>query len=237
MRRWQRAFVTALLGSVLLLSGCVDYDAGIRFDGLHGGAIVQQVRLGERLTSFSRAQATAWLDSIERRARQLGGRTEQASPLELSVTIPFGDGPDLERKFNRFFHPDAETSSDLVAFDAVLELQQSNLLLAQRTALRLDLDLRALGVLSPEAARIVDAASLVDLDFWLEVPGDLQAEGARREGSQVAWTLQPGKVNTLRATFWLPEPIGIGAAAIALFCLGGFYLKYRCWPWQQSVSE
>lgn len=46
-----------LLLASLLLSGCVKYDVGINFQGQHHGAIVQQIKLGEQLTSFSNSQA------------------------------------------------------------------------------------------------------------------------------------------------------------------------------------
>ncbi|ERN40526.1 protein of unknown function (DUF3153) [Rubidibacter lacunae KORDI 51-2] len=235
----RRVWALVLAGCMLLLSGCVQYDAGIRFEGLHRGAIVQRVQLGDRLSSFSKSSVREWLRSIERRAQQLGGRVERVSPLELAVEIPFGSGPELAQKFNAFFHPDAPASSDLVAFDASLDVRQTNLLLVQRTYLKLALDLRALALLSPEAAEVVDAGSLVDLEFHLDVPGSVRkaSPGARREGSQLVWTLQPGTIASLEAAFWSVEPLGWGAIAIALFVVGGFYLKYHHLPWSAPRSS
>ena len=37
----------------LLLSGCVKYDVGLNFDNSNSGELVQHIKLGERLTSFS----------------------------------------------------------------------------------------------------------------------------------------------------------------------------------------
>jgi len=60
---------------------------------------VQHIKLGERLTSFSGDSAQEWLNSIERRAQQLQGKTKRSNQ-EVTVTIPFNNGAELEAKFN-----------------------------------------------------------------------------------------------------------------------------------------
>ena len=65
--------VCLLLLASLLLSGCVDYDLGVNLNSANYGQFVQHIKLGEKLTSFSGESDYEWLDSIERRARQLQG--------------------------------------------------------------------------------------------------------------------------------------------------------------------
>jgi hypothetical protein len=83
----------------------VEYDVGVTFNSPHRGEIVQHIKLGERLTSFSGDSAQEWLTSIERRVRQLQGKTKRVSNEEITVTIPFNNGAELEAKFNEFFNP------------------------------------------------------------------------------------------------------------------------------------
>ncbi len=96
-------FWVVLLAS-LLLSGCVNYDVGVNFDNSNHGELVQHIKLGERLTSFSGDYVYEWLNSIERRARKLEGKTKRISPEEIIVTIPFSNGQELQQKFNEFFN-------------------------------------------------------------------------------------------------------------------------------------
>lgn len=240
-----------ILLSSLLLSGCVQYDVGVNFEGQHHGAIVQHIKLGEQLTSFSNEQATEWLRSIEQRARQLQGKTNRLSDEEIVVTIPFNNGQELESKFNQFFNPVEQQKSssgssetvDLPQLESKLHIAQGNFLLVQRDRLSYDLDLRSLGVLSSKGNVIVSPNTLLDLKFSLEAPwGARSIEKAENaihpevydDGHQLVWTLQPGQLNHIEAVFWLPSPLGVGSLAIALFILGGFYLKYKSFPWQVS---
>lgn len=241
--------IWAILLVSLLLSGCVNYDVGINFEGTHRGTIVQQIELEERLTNFSGAQVQEWLKSIERRARQLQGKSERLSERELRVTIPFSSGAELESKFNQFFNPierkqqmppKAAQALDLPTFDSKFHLEQGNFLLVERNYLSYDLDLRSLGVLSNDGKVLVSPGSLLDLRFSLESPWgarsvnraiDMPRPETYEGGQQLVWTLQPGQVNHLEAVFWLPNPLGIGTVAIALLVLVGFYLKYKSFPW------
>lgn len=68
--------------------------------------MIQHIKLGEQLTNFSEKEGNAWLNSIERRALKLQGKSKRLSQDELVVTIPFSNGQDLVKKFNQFFYSD-----------------------------------------------------------------------------------------------------------------------------------
>ncbi len=243
--------VWVILLASLLLSGCVNYDVGVNFEGQHRGQIVQHIKLGEQLTSFSNSQAQDWLKSIESRAWQLQGKTKRLSDQEIVVTIPFNSSTELASKFNQFFNPVVNKESqskevetvDLPKFNSKFRLNPGNWIFWQRNHLSYDLDLRSLGVLSSNGSVIVSPGSLFDLQFSLETPwGARSVEKAANaikpavydKGHKLVWTLQPGQLNHLEAVFWLPSPLGIGLLAIALLVLGGFYLKYKSFPWATS---
>lgn len=247
--RWR--VLCAFLLSSLLLSGCVRYDVGVNIEGAHRGAIVQHIKLEERLTNFSGSEVTEWLNSIERRAGQLEGRTQRISDRELTVTIPFNNTAELESKFNQFFNPVERKKSrdrtvetvDLPNFDSKLHLDRNNFILWQRNRLSYNLDLRSLGVLSANGNVVISPGTLLDLQFGLQTPWGARsvrkgenaiAPEVDSNGHQLAWKLKPGDLNHIEAVFWLPSPLGIGTLLIALLVLGGFYLKYKSFPWQAT---
>jgi len=236
-----------ILLASLLLSGCVKYDLGVNFEGQHHGAIVQHIQLGEKLTSFSNSQVAQWFKSIERRAQQLQGKTKRFSEQDIVVTIPFASGAELESKFNQFFHPVVQKSSqsqvsetvDLPNFNSKFLLKQSNFFFWQRNYLSYELDLRSLGVLSANGNIIVSPGSLFDLHFSLETPWGArslnQTDNAPKpefsaDGHQLVWTLKPGQLNHLEVVFWLPSPLGFGTLLIVLLVLSGYYIKYKSFP-------
>lgn len=234
-----------MLLAALLLSGCVNYDVGVNFKSQHRGEIVQHIKLGEQLTSFSSSPAQEWLDSIERRARQLGGQTKRLSHEEIVVKIPFYTGAEFESKFNEFFNPGVKKGNktsagvDLPKLNSKASLTQGNFLFFVRNKLSYDLDLRSLGVLSSNGNVIVSPGSLFDLEFSLQTPWGAKsveksanaiAPVVSEQGHKLVWTIQPGELNHLEAVFWLPSPIGIGTLVIALFVVVGFFLKYQRLP-------
>ncbi|MEG4800548.1 DUF3153 domain-containing protein [Microcoleus sp. ARI1-B5] len=239
-------FVFCLL---TLVTGCVQYDVGVNFESQTRGEIVQHIKLGERLTSFSSETVADWLKSVERRVRLLDGKTKRLSEREVRVTIPFNNGAELEDKFNQFYHPIAQTAksrvatpleTDLPKFESHLSVKQNNLLLVLRNRLSLELDLRSLSLLSSNGSPLLSPGGLLELDFSLNtpwgaenidttVPGALVPE-SYQQGKQLVWKLKPGEVNYLEATFWIPSPVGIGALIIALFVAGGIALKYQILP-------
>ncbi|MEB3181421.1 MAG: DUF3153 domain-containing protein [Nostocaceae cyanobacterium] len=247
---WQRSrFVWVILFASLLLSGCVNYDLGVNFDSPNHGTIVQHIKLGERLVSFSGEEASEWLNSIERRARKLQGKTLRMSSEEIAVRIPFNNGKELQVKFNEFFQPtatkkgqgkNAEAESELPKIESNLIVNQNNFLLMERNRLIYDLDLRSLSLIATDNNVLVNPGSVLDLEFTLNTPWGaklveeesetvLQAE-SRNDGKQLVWQLIPGQLNHIDVVFWLPSPIGIGAVVIILFVTLGTYLRYSFMP-------
>ncbi len=239
-----RLFGVVLLAS-LLLSGCVQYQVGVNFAHPNRGEIVQHIKLGERLISFSGESASDWLSSIERRARLLQGKVKRLSNEEIAVTIPFNNGAELVEKFNNFFHPTEEKNladvtdgeTNLPQIDSRLSLNQNNFLLLVRNRLSYDLDLRSLSLLSTNSNVSVTSGSLLEFEFSLNTPWGARsvekAENAIQPEKQeqlLVWRLQPGELNHLEAVFWLPSPIGIGTVFIVLFVIAGIYLRYKFMP-------
>ena len=250
--------ICILLLASLLLSGCVDYDLGVNLNNASYGKFVQHIKLGEKLTSFSGDSVYEWLDSIERRARELEGKAKRISEEEVIVTIPFSNGRELERKYNRFFNSrndsknssknktksrskKSQSESELPKIDSNLLLKQSNFLLLVRNKLVYDLDLRSLALISSKGNELTNTGSIIDLEFSLKTPwgasSNQQAEDSiepeinnKKNNKQLSWKLKPGKLNHLEAVFWLPSPIGIGTLLIVLFVALGFYLRYSFMP-------
>ncbi|MBV6625026.1 MAG: DUF3153 domain-containing protein [Rivularia sp. (in: Bacteria)] len=238
--------VCILLLASLLLSGCVDYDLGINLNNANYGKFVQHIKLGEKLTSFSGDAVYEWLDSIERRARELDGKAKRISEEEVIVTIPFSNGRELQRKYNVFFNSrdnaksgtkKADSESELPKIDSNLFLKQSNFLLLVRNQLIYDLDLRSLGLISSKGNVLTNTGSILDLEFSLNTPwGASSIEKTedsiepQKNNKQLSWKLKPGQLNHIEAVFWLPSPVGIGTLFIVLFVALGFYLRYSFMP-------
>ncbi|WP_445291800.1 DUF3153 domain-containing protein [Calothrix sp. NIES-2098] len=230
----------------LLLSGCVKYDVGVNFDNSNHGELVQHIKLGERLTSFSGDYVYEWLNSIERRARKLEGKTKRISPEEVIVTIPFNNGQELQEKFNEFFNSrtnqkaeavQSESNSELPKIESNLLIEQNNFLLFVRNRLIYDLDLRSLSLIASNGNVLTNTGSILDLDFSLKAPFGAKnipiAENAiepEKNRNQLVWKLRTGELNHIEVVFWLPSPLGIGALLIALFVWGGLYLRYTFMP-------
>ncbi|MBD2449464.1 DUF3153 domain-containing protein [Nostoc sp. FACHB-152] len=230
----------------LLLSGCVKYDVGVNFNHSNSGELVQHIKLGERLTSFSGDYVYAWLDSIENRARKLEGKARRISQEEIIVTIPFSNGQELQTKFNEFFSSHNtqkvevnanKTNSELPKIESNLLLFQNNFLLVVRNRLIYDLDLRSLALIASKGNVLADTGAILDLEFSLKTPWGAKniqltenAAEPQKQGNQLVWRLQPGELNHIEVVFWLPSPLGIGALLIILFVWGGLYLRYNFMP-------
>lgn len=242
----QNPILWLVLLTSLLLTGCVNYDVGINFDNSNSGELVQHIKLGERLTSFSGDYVYEWLNSIERRARKLEGKAQRVSQEEVIVTIPFNSGRELQEKFNEFFNSRAnepsesvqsESDSKLPKIESNVLLEQNYFLLLVRNRLIYDLDLRSLSLIASKGNVLANAGSILDLEFSLKTPWGVkniqQTETAitpETNGNQVVWKLQPGELNHIEAVFWLPSPLGIGTLLIILFVWGGLYLRYNFMP-------
>lgn len=238
-----------MLLAVFLLSGCVQYDAGVNFESPNKGEIVQHIKLREQLTAFSSEQAQDWLNSLQSRAKQLSGKVKRISKEEVILTVPFASGRELEEKFNEFFNPPVKKGSqpatDLPTIKSNLSLTQGNFIFWVRNRLSYDLDLRSLGVLSSDGNVIVSPGSLFDLDFSLKTPwGAKSVDNSTTaitpvvsdKGHEMVWKLNPGEVNHIEAVFWLPNPLGIGTLVIILLVVAGFYLKGKDSPGSGTVS-
>ncbi|NEQ25986.1 MAG: DUF3153 domain-containing protein [Microcoleus sp. SIO2G3] len=243
-----RLHIAALaLVAVFCLTGCVNYDVGVNFWSQTRGEIVQQVRLGEQLTSFSDAVAQTWLQSIQRRTRQLGGRTRRLNAQELLVKIPFNNGAELAEKFNAFFQPvplqsDADEKVGIPELRSQLQLSQNNFLLIERDRLQLDVDLRPLSVISANGNVLISPGELLTLQFRLNAPWgarQVEAIGAQvqQQGKQLVWKLKPGAENHLEAVFWVPSSLGIGAVAIAFLVAGGMFIHAQLFPAASLPNE
>ncbi|GAX39585.1 hypothetical protein NIES4075_05410 [Tolypothrix sp. NIES-4075] len=246
-------FVFFVLLASLLLSGCVQYEAGVNFENSNRGELVQHIKLAERLTSFSGDSVYEWLNSIERRARKEEGKVRRLSQSEIIVTIPFSNGEELQTKFNEFFNPNINqktevkgtSDSELPKIESNLLLFQNNFLLLVRNRLIYDVDLRSLSLIASNGNVLANAGSILDLEFSLKTPWGAKiiqeteqaiaysrAEGIAPEKSQnkLVWKLIPGQLNHIEAVFWLPSPLGIGSLLIILFVAGGLYLRYTFMP-------
>ena len=239
-----RFLIPIALCLATLLTGCVDYDVGINFATPYSGEITQHLKVSDKLGNLAPADTKRWLNSIEKRSRKLGGKIEKLDSQELLLTIPFGNGAELARKFNRLFQtniiPNAtipKDTVDLVRLNSHISIRQNNLVFFERNRLNLTIDLRSLGVLSQQDKIIISPDSLANLKFQLTTSGiarnvsksnNLQPLKTTKEG--LVWQLQPGEVNQIDVVFWLPSPIGISAAAIAVSIVLGYLLKYRRFP-------
>jgi hypothetical protein len=247
-------FVCLVLLASVLLSGCVQYEAGVNFENSNRGELVQHIKLAERLTSFSSDSVYQWLNSIERRARKEEGKVRRLSQSEIIVTIPFSSGEELQRKFNEFFNPNnnqksqvkGTSDSELPKIESNLLSFQNNFLVLVQNRLIYDADLRSLSLIASNGNVLANAGSILDLEFSLKTPWGAksiqQTESAiaysplsvgiapEQNQNKLVWKLIPGQLNHIEAVFWLPSPLGIGSLLIILFVVGGLYLRYTFMP-------
>jgi hypothetical protein len=231
-------FCTIAIG----LSGCVKYDTGVNFSSLNYGEIVEHIQLGEQLNSFNQQAVQTWIASIEQRTKQAEGKLERISDREFKIIIPFNNAQELVAKIDRYFNPTPVNRENKSKFNAHMQINQNNFLLAVRNQLIYDIDLRSLSLKSSDSQVNVAAQNFVDLDFRLQspwgvkssdTPGNITGVEVPNE-NQVYWQLKPGEFNHLDAIFWLPNSLGIGAILIILISGSGYYLKYRQLPWQSQ---
>jgi Protein of unknown function (DUF3153) len=241
----RRQLTIGFLAIAISLSGCVKYDTGIHFSSLGDGEIIEHIQLSEQLNSFSHAAVKTWLTSIEQRTLAERGRLERLNDREFRIIIPFDNPQQLVTKVNRYFNPDLNADSKSQV-KAVMRIDRSNFLVVIRNHLVYDLDLRSIAAKSssdtvaattPKVS--IGANNPIDLDFSLQSPWGIEnisSNGANVvsiDGNrQMTWQLKPGQIERIDAVFWLPNPLGIGAIAIGIISIAGYYFKYRQLPWQ-----
>jgi len=240
-----RFLLPVVLCLATLLTGCVDYDVGVNFATPYQGEITQHIKVSETLTSLAPSATRKWLNSVEKRSRELKGNVKKLNSEELLLTIPFGSGKELAQKFNQLFQtsivPNAtipQGKVDLIQLNSQVALSQSNLIFVERNSIDLAIDLRALAVLTKQDKITIATDSLADLEFQLNTPwvaysvSDSDYLQPRKDTLKkgLVWQLHPGEINQIKAVFWLPSPIGIGTGLIILLMLLGFLLKYRHFP-------
>jgi hypothetical protein len=240
-----RFLLPIILCLATLLTGCVDYQVGVNFATPYSGEITQQIKVSDQLSNLAPKDTQKWLHSLEKRSRKLGGKVEKLNTQELMLTIPFGNGAELAEKFNQLFQtnvvPNAtipKEKADLIKLNSQVSIHQSNLVFVERNNLDLAIDLRALKVLTQQDKIIINPDSVANLKFQLTTPwiahsisnaDQLQPTNNLLQKGLI-WQLKPGEVNHIEAVFWLPSPIGIGAAVIFLLGILGYLLKYRRFP-------
>lgn len=236
--------VFAALVVSLFVSGCVQSDLQVNFNGQSGGEIVQQIKVADQLTALNGSTAQDWMKQIERQARQLQGRAKRLSDQEIRVTVPFGSGTDLEHKLNQIVDAaairvpsQANAASSAQAMPLIkshFKVKEQNFLLLLRSRLIYDLDLRSLGIQAGSSSSPLNPNSLVELKFGLNTPWGARSVNStvsasastQAQGKQMVWLLQPGQLNHIEAVFWYPSPIGLGTIAIVLLVAAGLVLKY-----------
>ena len=231
----RRSITVICLLLCTLLSGCVDYDLGIRFDSQTHGTLTQTVHLSDRLLTLSDTSARQIFQQFTARAQVLSGEAHQIDAETLAITLPFYSGEQLVERFNAFYSSDGAPTDfstrllDLPGAPTVsahLDLQQRNYVFALRNHLTYDLQINSKA--TPREAR-----SWLNLDFHLTTPWGLTPAnplpGSVR-GHTATWHLEPSQPQHIEATFWVPSPIGIGGGAIALICLVGYLLRYKLLP-------
>lgn len=231
-RRW----LPWLLGIVaVMISGCFRYDLAIQFDSQTQGQIVQQIHLSGRGAALAEGVFQEWLTGLEKQVRTLGGQVRQPTPEEVTLVVPFKNGADLVQRFNQLFQGEAAEPlaiADLGTVQGTLNLEQANRVLSIRNHLTYDLDLRSLpqeptGV----SGALGSTADWLQLNFSLQTPWGIDqivpdSQVPETTGPLTTWRLQPGQLNHIEVTFWVPSLLGLGGLAIATWVLLGYFLKY-----------
>lgn len=231
---------------MITLTGCVRYDVDVYFPHVNSGMMIQHIKLGEQLTSFSKGEGDILLKNIEIQAKKLQGKTKRISKEELVVTIPFDNGKDLVTKFNQFFvAPDTEKTrkklaendyNTLLDLNAKMSIEQKNLLLLERNILNFNADLTPLGVIANDGTIIISSGDLIDLQIQFSFPFGAKLitndypKWEKLANNNYKISLEAGQINEIKAIFWLPNYVGLGTVLIGVFILLGYYLKYKKLP-------
>jgi hypothetical protein len=227
MVRWFKACLQwVLILSVVLLTGCLQYDLDLQFDSQTHGQWIQQVRW--RGGGLPASSLEPWLTVLRDRTQAVGGKIETVSDNALVITVPFNNGQELVSTFNRFFNPpEADLPLTLPGGEPIqahLDLRQGNWLLAIHNHLTVKIDLTSVPDLTHSGLPLLQGQQLLVGQVALHAPW--VRSPTHTWTSEANWSLVPGQVNQWEADFWVPSPIGIGAIAIVLLVLLGYGLKY-----------
>lgn len=232
-----------MLLAAFLLTGCIRSEASIEFVDQHHGTLTQHIVLGQSLVNFGDRTAQDWLTTLEQRTHRMGGTVRRPSERELDLTLRFHNAADLEQKFNTLLSSvPSQSSTPLPEIPSHLHMTQRNFWVMERDRLTYDLDLRPLGLSSPQGNILVSPSSLITLDFSVQTPWGgqgfktttTQASAEQQQGKRLQWMLTPGDINHLEAEFWVPSPLGIGTLAIATLVTLGMILRPLLVPQSQS---
>jgi hypothetical protein len=251
-------FLAFFLALSFLLTGCVRYDVGIRFVDTNHGQLTQQIRLDSQLLEgVSRPVAIAWLEQLEHRTTQLGGKVEHLSEQELRLRLPFFNATDLQQKFSAFLQLGdlqqlGEARSPITSVgESRVRLTSGNWIVRQRQRLVLDIDLRSVKTMVP-AELLAGGRSLRDWQDWenwqdwldveltlstpwgAKIPKTLQAK-QYEFNRKLIWHLKPGELNHLEVIFWLPNPLGTGFLIILGLVLGSILIRVLRTPASEIV--
>ena len=208
----------AIAALSLCLSGCVDYELGIQFDSQTHGSLVQTLHLDDQFVALNSEVRKQWLEVFIQEAKTFSGKATSLEDGTLQVKIDFNNGADLVKKFNQLFAADGLMTQVPGAppLLAHVDLTQKNWGVVLQNHLQAEIDLRELTADSAIGnGGALDRWRTLDLSFQI----DSMADSSH-------WDLQPGQLNTIDATFWIPSPIGIGAVVITLLCAGGYGVRH-----------
>jgi hypothetical protein len=234
-----------LLGPLLVMAtGCFQYDLALHFDHQHRGQMVQTITLTERGAAVARATLEPWLADLQTRVGPLGGKLTRPGPEQVVISLPFTTAADLVERFDALLADAGEveegawpvlTLPRLGQVPFHLEVEQRNWGVVSYTHLTCDLDLTAL------PSQLVDAGepsgfqpqTRDGLRFHLQTPWGLKQIASTSDppaevvAGDTIWRLPPGTTHHLEASFWLPNAVGLSAAAISGLVLIGYFVRYR----------
>ncbi|MEO0540772.1 MAG: DUF3153 domain-containing protein, partial [Cyanobacteria bacterium P01_A01_bin.105] len=168
--RFVKRFV--LLALVLCLTGCVDYDLGIRFDSQTHGTLTQTLHLSERVVQLNPAKAEQWLQQFKQQTQQQigAGKVRRIDKRTVQVTVPFNNGVDLKEIYNTLFEREGGAALGQLPgspqLTSHLDVQQVNRIVVLRNQLDLDIDLTSLS----EAGTSRQDWRVLNLAFHLVTP-------------------------------------------------------------------
>ena len=194
--------IVGMVGCCALLTGCVDYDLAVRFDGPNAGRLTHRIHLKNE----TNPTAQAFLRQVQQQTERVQGTFRSIAPKESLVTIPFHTAAELEQLFNRFFQTDRGniSASNLPTLVSKVTIDQGNWLLFEHDRLTFDVDLSSFGLQGAES--FADPSTLFNLTMAV---------------NDRTWDLYAGQKNHIVTDLWMPMPLGWGTVAIGVLVILG----------------